>query len=216
MIKAIVCGMPAAFQVWLLMVQKKVDGLTPECWEEVLEVLLADSSISLWDYAVQHVGGSFVAVELFAAEQDAIVQLPSHRSWPTLIMWTSPNGSVQRLSVDNGPTPYWMLPAWQGFQPDYAVAHMPYSSEGVSTVIQAAEANNGQEDAAGRLQPNCASDDLDVLSADYGTALQELAALPKSKVSSITSVVCTAWYAFTAACVAASAWRLSGCPVLRP
>ena len=105
-------------------------------------------------------------------------------------MWTSVDGSVQRLPVDNGPTPYWMLPAWQGFQPDYATAQLPYSVQDVSTATPAAEANNGQEDnAAGRLQPKCASNDLEVLSADYGTALQEFVALPKSKVISITSDV---------------------------
>ena len=73
---------------------------------------------------------------------------------------------------------------------------MPYSSHDASTVTHAAEANNGQEGDAG---PATASDDLEVLSADDGTALQELAALPKSKVSSIiSSVVLTACYAFAA------------------
>ena len=138
--------LPAAFQVFLLMAQNKVEGLTPKCCEEVLEVLYADSSNNVWDYAVQHFGGSFV--ELLGAEQthqDAIVQLPLHRSLPSLTMWTSPDGSVQRLSVDTGPTPYWMLPAWQGFQPEYAAAHMPYSSQDVSTVTHVAEATIGRK-----------------------------------------------------------------------
>lgn len=48
------------------------------------------------------------------------------------------------------------MPVWQ-------------SSHDVSTVTHAAEANNRQEDDAA----GAASDDLEVLSADYGTALQD-------------------------------------------
>lgn len=153
---------------------------------------------------------SFVALELLGADQDAVVQLPSHRSLPTLTMWTSPDGSVQRLSVDNGPTPYWMLPAWQGFQPDYAAAHMPYSSQDVSTITHAAEASNGRGD---ELHANSASDNFEVLGADYGTAVQQLLALPKSKVSNTVSLLHTACYAFASVCIVASAQRLNGCLV---
>ena len=50
------------------MAQNKVEGLTPECCGEVLEVLYADTSNNIWDYAVQHFGRSFV--ELLGAEQE--------------------------------------------------------------------------------------------------------------------------------------------------
>ena len=111
-----ICDLPAAFQVFHLMLQNKVEGLTPECCEEVLEVLGADSSNTLLDYVEQHCGESFL--ELLLAEQthqDAFIQLPPHRTLPTLSLWTCPDGSVQRLSVDSLPTPDWMLPGGTGF-----------------------------------------------------------------------------------------------------
>ena len=75
----------------------------------------------------------------------------------------------------------------------------------MSSVTHAAEVINGQRD---EVQPKSASDDFEVLSADYSTALQELMALPKSKVSSMVSLM---WIA--AVSIVASAQRLSGCPV---
>ena len=184
-----ISDMPAAFQVFLLMAQNKVEGLTSECCEEVLELLAADSSSVFWDYVEQHCGESFL--ESIAAEQtnkDALVRLPPHRSLPTLTVWTSPDGSVQRLSVDDGPTPAWMLTAyaWQSFQPDNAAAYVPNNSTNRMSIIHAAEASNGQaDDTAEHSQPNCASGDLTVLSADYSRALQELVAMSKSQVSRI-------------------------------
>ena len=59
--------LPAAFQVFLLMAQNNVEGLTPECCQETLELLAADSSNVLWDYVEQHCGESFL--ELLAADQ---------------------------------------------------------------------------------------------------------------------------------------------------
>ena len=190
----------AAFQVFLLMVQNKVEGLTPECCEEVLEVLAADTSSTLWDYVEQHCGESFL--ELLLAEQThkgAVIQLPPHRNLPVLTMWTSPDGSVQRLSVEDGPTPAWMLPAWQMFQPDDADAHLHYNSTDRSSGTHAAEASNEQGDGlAQQLQPDSAANGLEVLSADPSRALQELMAMPKSKVSSTiqdfyicSSLICT-------------------------
>lgn len=76
----------AAFQVFLLMAQNKVDGLTQQCCEEVLELLAADSA--LWEYTEQHFGKTFV--ELLASEQTSrFVQLPLHRSLPTLALLTA-------------------------------------------------------------------------------------------------------------------------------
>ena len=182
--------MPAAFQMFLLMVQNKVQGLTHECCKEVLDVLMADSSSPLWDYVAQHCGESFLELLLdFAAEQtnkSAVFQLPPHGSLPTLTMWTSPDGAVQRLSVADGPIPAWMLPAWQRIQPDNAVASVAYNSTDWSSTTHFAEASNGPADAsAEQSQPHCASGNLKMLSADYSTALQELEAMPKSQVGHI-------------------------------
>ena len=181
--------MPAAFQVFLLMVQNKVEGMTPECCEEVLELLAADNSSVFWDYVEQHCGERFL--ESLDAEQtnmSAVIQLPPHRSLPSLSLWRSPDGSVQRLSVNDGPTPAWMLTAyaWQSFQPDNAAAYVPYSSTDRISATHATEASNGQaDDSAEHSQPNCASGNLKMLSADYSTALQELIVMSKSQVSSI-------------------------------
>ena len=86
----------AAFQVFLLMAQNKVGGLTQQCCEEVLELLAADSA--LWEYTEQQFGETFV--ELLASEQtsrDVVVQLMLHRSLPILAFLTSLDGSMQRL-----------------------------------------------------------------------------------------------------------------------
>ena len=180
----------AAFQVFLLLAQNRVEGLTPECCEEVLDLLSADSSDTLLNYVEQHCGESFL--ESLVAEQtnkDAVIQLPPHRSLPTLTMWTSADGSVQKLAVEDGPTPAWMLPAWQRFLPDDAVANVPGNSTDRSSVTHAPEASNGQgDDSAQQLQPDSATNGLEMLSADPSRALQELLAMPKSKVSSIVQV----------------------------
>lgn len=187
--------MPAAFQVFLLMAQNKVDGLTPECCEEVLEVLAADTGGALWDYAEQHFGEAFV--EMLAVEQpseESVVPLPLHKSLPMLTLWTSPDGSMQRLSVCNGPTPAWMIPTWQSFQPYDAAAHASLSSMDASPV--AAEASNEQDgDSADALQPSDASGssfDPEVLHSNHSRALQDLLAMPKSKVSRIMRLTCVA------------------------
>ena len=180
-------NMPAAFQVFLLVVQNQVEGLTPECCEEVLELLTADSSSALLEYVEQHCGGSFL--ELLAAEQtnkDVFIQLPPPGSLPTLTMRTSPDGSVQRLSVEVGPTPAWMLPAWQRYWPDDDAAYVSPSSLDTSSSTHAAGASSAQgNNSADHLQPNGASDNFKTMSADHDTVLQELVDMPKSKVSSI-------------------------------
>ena len=177
-------NMPAAFQVFLLMVQNQVEGLTPDCCEEVLELLTDDSSSALLGFVEQHCGGSFL--ELLAINKDAVIQLPPHGSLPTLTTCTSPDGSVQRLSVDAGPTPAWMLPAWQRCWPDEdAAAFVPGSSMDMSSTTHAAGASSGHGDnSADQLQPQRASQEM--MSADYNVVLQELFGMPKSKVSSIT------------------------------
>ena len=91
-----ISDLPAAFLVFLLMVQNEVEGLTPECCEELLDLITADDSSALLDYVEQHCGESFV--ELLAAEQtnkNALIQLPPHRSLPTLTMWTSPDVAAE-------------------------------------------------------------------------------------------------------------------------
>ena len=208
-------NLPAAFQVFLLMVQNQVEGLTPECCEEVLELLMADGSSALWDYVIQHCGGSFL--ELLAAQmpsKDAVIQLPPLRSLPTLTMWASPNGSVQRLSVSDGPTPAWMLPAWQRLQPDNAADCMTYSSTDSRSVTHASEASNGHGDGlADQSQPNCASDSAQTLRVVNSRAMhaQALAAMSKPKVSSIIQFVCTIMHFLLF--ILTSSQRLSGCPL---
>ena len=90
-----ISDLPAAFLVFLLMVQNEVQGLTPECCEEVLDLITADDSSALFYCVEQHCGESFV--ELLAAEQtnkNAVIQLPPKNSLPTLTLWASPDGSV--------------------------------------------------------------------------------------------------------------------------
>ena len=176
----------AAFQVFLLMAQNKVDGLDQQCCEEVLEVLLADSA--LWEYTEQHFGETFV--ELLGSEQtsrDAVVQLPLHRSLPALENLS--DSSMQRLVVANGPTPGWMVPVWQGFQPYGVTAQVSHSGMATGSVP---ESSNEQGSCpADELQPESVSDiAYDLRTLDYNTALQELLAMPKSKVSSIVSSRC--------------------------
>ena len=105
-----------------------------------------------------------------------------------LSLWTSPDGSVQRLSVEDGPTPAWMLTAyaWQRFQPDNAAAYVPYNSSEQSSTTHSAEASNGQgNDLAEQSRSNCASGSFKKLSNDHSTALQELIAMSKLEVSHI-------------------------------
>ena len=113
--------------------------------------------------------------------------------------------------MEHGPTPLWMLPAWQTIQPDDAVAHAPYSNMDRSSTIPAPQASSGQVGgSADRSQPNCGSDNL---SADSNTALQELKAMSKSQVSSVTQSVCTATRSLLCVCCC----RCCGtCPVQRP
>ena len=177
----------AAFQVFLLMAQNKVDGLTQQCCEEVLELLAADSA--LWEYTEQQFGETFV--ELLASEQtskDVVVQLPLHRSLPTLTLLTSPDGSMQRLVVDNGPTPDWMVPIWQGFQPYDFAAQASHSSMDTGS---GPASNEPGSCSADELHPESDSGvGYDLWTLDYNSALQELLAMSKAQVRSIMSLRC--------------------------
>ena len=86
--------------------------------------------------------------------------------------------SMQRLVVGNGPTPDWMVPVSQGFQPYDVAAQYPHSGLATGTCVHEASSEQGSG-PADELQSESvpgSSDDLRIL--DYNSALQELLAMP--------------------------------------
>jgi hypothetical protein len=168
-----------AFLVFLLMFQNHVEGLTPDCCDQILDMLTADQSTAMWDYANKQFGEAFLEA-LAVGGSHTGVTLPLHSSVPRLTVQTTADGMKQKVSVE-GPALPWVNSQWQE---DFSYTAAEYEMHtGTSDGIDACQASDATDTAVMNQRGKVLADgDVRLLKADPDAALQHLLAMPKARV----------------------------------
>ncbi len=130
-----------AFLVFLLLFQNRVEGLTSDCCDQIHDMLTADQSTAMWDYANKQFGEAFLEA-LAEGGSHKGVTLPLHSSVPGLTLQTTAGGMKQVVSV-GGPAFSWMNSEWQG---DFSYAADEYEMHtGASDSTDTSQASDAME-----------------------------------------------------------------------
>ena len=160
------------------MFQNRVEGLTPGCCDQILDMLTADQSTAMWEYVNEQFGEAFLEA---MAEGDSHkgVALPLHSSVPRLTLQTTADGMKQVASVE-GPALTWMNSEWHG---EFSYAASEYEMHtGASHGTDASQWLNVMGTAVMDQRDEMVADaDVRLLKADPDAALQHLLAMPTGK-----------------------------------
>jgi len=170
-----------AFLVFLLLFQNHVEGLTPGCCDQILDMLTANQSTGMWEYANEQFDEAFLEA-LAEGDSHKGVTLPLHSSVPRLTLQTTAGGMKQVVSAE-GPALSWMNLEWQG---DFKYAAGEYEMHtGTSAGTDASQVSDVMGTAVMNQRDETPADaDVRLLKADPDAALQHLLAMPKARVRS--------------------------------
>ena len=170
-----------AFLVFLLLFQNHVEGLTPGCCDQILDMLTANQSTGMWEYANEQFDEAFLEA-LAEGDSHKGVTLPLHSSVPRLTLQTTAGGTKQVVSAE-GPALSWMNLEWQG---DFKYAAGEYEMHtGTSAGTDASQVSDVMGTAVMNQRDETPADaDVRLLKADPDAALQHLLAMPKARVRS--------------------------------